>query len=223
VKDPKVYDVVMKRLFEDTHDDPLIRKEFLKHLAVAATGKHNARCFVSNIGFSGTGKSTLIKMMKFAYPGYADSIPMSAFNTGHFSKANDHNDSLLKFEHCRWLFTSEQSGTADCELVKKYTGGDPLNPRGCGQKMGKTFYAEATLFTMSNQPLRFDKQDDALMDRMKPFFWKNVFHHPSDPEESKKVQEDLLLLDTVEACEALDHILRDAFVTWQAEGCDVLG
>jgi hypothetical protein len=58
---------------------------------------------------------------------------------------------------------------------------------------------------------------------MKPFFWKNVFHHPSDPEESKKVQEDLLLLDTVQACEALDHILRDAFVTWQAEGCDVLG
>ena len=84
---------------------------------------------------------------------------MSAFNSGHFSKANDHNDSLLKFEHCRWLFTSEQSGgTADCELVKMYTGGDPLNPRGCGQKIGKTFYAEATLFAMSNQPLRFDKQ-----------------------------------------------------------------
>ena len=69
VKNQAVYDTVMRRLFEDTQDDPVIRKEFLKHLSVAATGKHNARCFISNIGFSGTGKSTLIKMMKFAYPG----------------------------------------------------------------------------------------------------------------------------------------------------------
>ena len=74
VKNQAVYDTVMRRLFEDTQDDPVIRKEFLKHLSVAATGKH--RCFVSTIGFSGTGKSTLIKMMKFAYPGCAVRYPL---------------------------------------------------------------------------------------------------------------------------------------------------
>ncbi len=100
--------------------------------------------------------------------------------------------------HRRWLFTSEQSGVADCELVKTYTGGDPLNPRGCGEKTGRTFYAQATLFTMSNQPLKFDKQDDALMSRMKPFFWKNVFVAPTSPEEMKSLTDDLALLDTIE-------------------------
>ncbi len=40
-------------------------------------------------------------MIRFAYPGYADSIPMSAFNVGRFAKANDHNDNLKKFEFCR--------------------------------------------------------------------------------------------------------------------------
>ena len=126
---------MFRLLFEDTHDDEAIRNEFWKYLAIASTGKYNSRCFISNVGFSGTGKSTLILMMMQAFPGYADSVAMSSFIVNKFSKANDHNDDLLKFEFCRWLFTSEQSGVADCELVKRYTGGDPLNPRGCGTRL----------------------------------------------------------------------------------------
>jgi hypothetical protein len=135
---------------------------------------------------------------------------MSSFIVNKFSKANDHNDDLLKFEFCRWIFTSEQSGVADCELVKKYTGGDSLNPRGCGSKTGRSFYAEAMLFTMSNGPLKFDKQDDALMKRLKPFFWKNEFKDSND--------EAVAILNTDEACDALDCILQDGYNLFKKEG-----
>ena len=60
------------------------------------------------------------------------------------------------------------------------------------------------------------------MNRMKPFFWKNVFRQPEDPVEQQQLAYDLLLLDTVDACQALDHILQDSFATWQVEVCDVL-
>lgn len=206
----EAYDEVFKILFVNTQSDEKERNELWKYLSVAATGKHNKRCMVNNIGLSGTGKSTLIHAFRSAFPGYADSVKMSAFIVTNFTKANDHNDDLLKFEHSRWLFTSEQTGVADCELVKSYTGGDFLNPRGCGSKTEKSFYPESLLFTMSNGPLKFNKQDDALLKRIKPFFWKNQFENPCD--------EAIQILNTVEGYEALDFIIQNGYELWKSEG-----
>lgn len=206
----ETYDEVFKILLIDTQSDEKERNELWKYLSVAATGKHNKRCMVNNIGLSGTGKTTLINAFLSAFPGYANDIKMSAFIVTNFTKANDHNDDLLKFEHSRWLFTSEQVGIADCELVKNYTGGDSLNARGCGSKAGKSFYSESLLFTMSNGPLKFNKQDDALLKRIKPFFWKNQFENSC---------EDIVkILNTTEGHEALDCIIQDGYELWKNEG-----
>jgi hypothetical protein len=210
VYNKKAYDEVFKLLFNDTQSDVKERNELWKYLSVAATGKQNKRCLVNNIGLSGTGKTTLINAFLAAFPGYANDIKMSAFIVTNFTKANDHNDELLKFENSRWLFTSEQVGTADCELVKNYTGGDSLNARGCGSKTGKSFYSESLLFTMSNGPLKFNKMDDALLKRIKPFFWKNQFENPC---------EDVVkILNTAEGYEALDCIIQDGYNLWKKEG-----
>ena len=210
VYNKKAYDEVFKLLFNDTQSDVKERNELWKYLSVAATGKHNKRCLVNNIGLSGTGKTTLINAFLAAFPGYANDIKMSAFIVTNFTKANEHNDELLKFENSRWLFTSEQVGIADCELVKNYTGGDSLNARGCGSKSGKSFYSESLLFTMSNGPLKFNKMDEALLDRIKPFFWKNQFKNPC---------EDVVkILNTAEGHEALDCIIQDGYNLWKKEG-----
>ena len=209
VYNENTYNEVFNLLFVNTQSDENERNELWKYLSVAATGRNNKRCMVNNIGLSGTGKSTLMNAFINAFPGYADSVKMSSFIVTNFTKANDHNDDLLKFEHSRWLFTSEQTGVADCELIKSCTGGDFLNPRGCGVKTEKPFCPESLLFTMSNQPLKFNKQDPGLLDRIKPFYWKNQFKGNDD--DSTKI------LETIEGFEALDHIIQKGYDLWKKE------
>jgi hypothetical protein len=206
----EMYDKVFKILFEDTHEDPLIRNEIWKSLSVAGSGRNPARCFINNIGPTRCGKSTIINHIIRSFPGYADSISLSSFVKNKFSKANDHNDALLKFEHNRWIFASEQpgGGVIDHDLVKQYTGGDRVSPRGCGTKSVSSFCPDATLITVSNSPLAFDKYDEATLDRLKVFEWTKQF--PVDDTVNTTLLDD-------KACEAMDHIIQRGYNLWLKE------
>ena len=204
---------VFQSLYIDPHDSEPVRNELWKTLSMGLTGRNVERGFSSCIAPTRCGKSTCINTNINAFSPYVNSISAQAFITSKFSKANDHNDSLLLLRDTRLLFTSEKpgGGLIDSELIKGITGGDKTSARGCGQKSEDAFYPESYLMAMGNGPLQFDNKDLAVQDRNKSFRWKKQFPVSSD----KSVE---LFLKSEEAKEAMDYIVDRGIKLYQTEG-----
>jgi hypothetical protein len=98
---------LVKTVFEDPHPNENIRKELLKSLAVASTGRNPDRRMWVHLGGTATGKSTLIDLFQCAYEGYFFILKAENLIAPRFVGNNDHCGWMIELSRVRFAMTSE--------------------------------------------------------------------------------------------------------------------
>ena len=207
IKNTEMFDRTLQTLFYAPHKKE-IAIELLKALGLAMTGRNPEEAEYDNLGNGSNGKSLLMEGFLEAFPGYAEPFNISTIRVDTHAKASEHSDSKVMMSDIRIGFASE--GTAgmlvDSEQFKRLTTQEPFYARECGEKQVKV-KPEMTLFSFGQQPLVFDKIDKAVQRRRRGFPWNVTFEKCQDGS--------LDFLKTVEAYEALDHIIQYGYDLWK--------
>lgn len=149
---------LMQQLFPSETNRAYVQRA----LGYALTGRADERVFFLLHGPSGTGKSTLTRLMTLVFGDYGCTASDATFKESQ----NDSTVSLHELRGKRFVATSElprDSGLNET-LLKRYTGADPITSRTHYQR-DLTWQPEGVLFVATNFLPRISGDDDALWRR----------------------------------------------------------
>jgi phage/plasmid primase, P4 family, C-terminal domain len=154
-----------EKFMEDVLPDPGMRDYVRRALGYTLLGDADRRSMFLIHGPSGTGKSTLMEIMRFIFGDYGITAASGAFRShrdGHIT-----ND-LHGLRGKRFVTTSETAETTsfDEDLLKRLTGRDRVESRELYQ-VNQEWTPECVLWLATNHPPRFNSDDDAIWRRAK--------------------------------------------------------
>ena len=176
------FSALMTELFPDEG----VRDYVQRALGYTLTGLSNERAFFLLHGPTGTGKSTLMKIMLQMFGDYGHVAAEDTFQVSQ----NMTTTSLHDLRKKRFVCTSELPRDAGMNenLLKRITGGDPINSRTLYQR-GMTWYPQCALFVATNFLPRISGDDDALWRRAKVIEMTQQFGVAGRPEHKHLAEE----------------------------------
>lgn len=159
---------------ESALPDPQTRNYVQRALGYSLLGDADQRALFVLYGPSGTGKSTLIEAMQYVFGSYGTTAQSGTFRAvrGDKTPTND----LHELRGRRFVTTSETAEGAnfDEELLKRLTGRDQVRSRALYQE-SQEWTPECTLWLATNNPPRFNSDDNAIWSRVKLIPMMTVF------------------------------------------------
>ena len=154
--------------------DEGMRSYVQRALGQTLTGDADQRSLFLIYGPSGTGKSTLMECMRDVFGSYGTTAQSGTFRApkGEKGPSND----LHELRGLRFVTTSETAeGTAfDEDLLKRLTGRDRVRSRALYQESIE-WVPECTIWVATNNPPKFNSDDDAIWRRTKLIPFTTVF------------------------------------------------
>jgi putative DNA primase/helicase len=154
--------------------DPQTRNYLQRALGYSLLGDADQRALFVLYGPSGTGKSTLIETMQYVFGSYGTTAQSGTFRAlkGDKTPSND----LHELRGRRFVTTSETAEGAnfDEELLKRLTGRDSVRSRALYQE-SQEWVPECALWLATNNPPRFNSDDNAIWSRVKLVPMMTVF------------------------------------------------
>ena len=154
--------------------DPQTRNYVQRALGYSLLGDADQRAMFVLYGPSGTGKSTLIETMQYVMGSYGTTAQSGTFRAlkGDKTPTND----LHELRGRRFVTSSETAEGAnfDEELLKRLTGRDGVRSRALYQE-SQEWIPECTLWLATNNPPRFNSDDNAIWSRVKLIPMLTVF------------------------------------------------
>jgi P4 family phage/plasmid primase-like protien len=154
--------------------DPQTRNYVQRALGYSMLGDADQRALFVLYGPSGTGKSTLIETIQHVFGSYGTTAQSGTFRAikGDKTPTND----LHELRGRRFVTTSETAEGAnfDEELLKRLTGRDQVRSRALYQE-SQEWTPECTLWLATNNPPRFNSDDNAIWSRVKLIPMMTVF------------------------------------------------
>ena len=154
--------------------DAETRNYLQRALGYSMLGDADQRALFVLYGPSGTGKSTLIETIQHVFGSYGTTAQAGTFRAikGDKTPTND----LHELRGRRFVTTSETAEGAnfDEELLKRLTGRDQVRSRALYQE-SQEWVPECTLWLATNNPPRFNSDDNAIWSRVKLIPMMTVF------------------------------------------------
>jgi putative DNA primase/helicase len=143
-------------------------------LGYSLLGDADQRSIFLIYGPSGTGKSTLIDTMREVFGEYGTTAGAGAFRASRNEQGP--NADLHALRGKRFVTTSETAENAsfDEDLLKRLSGRDRVTSRGLYEKSIE-WVPECTLWIATNNPPKFNSDDDAIWRRTKLIPFTTVF------------------------------------------------
>lgn len=162
--DPDAKALKFESFMSDVFPDELARDYAQRALGYSLLGEANQRAFFLLHGPSGTGKSTLTRLMRQLFGDYGHTASESTFLVSQ----SDSTTSLHELRGKRFVATSELPRDAGMNetLLKRVTGRDEITSRTLYQR-DQSWLPECVLFVATNHLPRISGDDDALWRRAK--------------------------------------------------------
>lgn len=162
--------------------DPEVRAYLQRWAGSSLLGKPNSKGLVNLIGPQDSGKSLFINAMLDVMDDYGKGVAARTF----LSKKNgDAGYDLHELKGARLITASEpgRGKQLDDDLVKTVTGSDAMRTR---EPYGRfvSWKPQCTIFIASNQAMRMDTADGALLNRIKPIRFPKSFKRVQAGDES---------------------------------------
>lgn len=172
--DPDAQCPNFEAFIETALPDPQTRTYVQRALGYSMLGDADQRALFVLYGPSGTGKSTLIETIQHVFGSYGTTAQSGTFRAlkGEKTPTND----LHELRGRRFVTSSETAEGAnfDEELLKRLTGRDQVRSRALYQE-SQEWTPELTLWLATNNPPRFNSDDNAIWSRVKLIPMMNVF------------------------------------------------
>ncbi|RPD37176.1 DNA primase, partial [Candidatus Liberibacter solanacearum] len=137
---------------------------FLRCVGMALLGGNKAQRFIHIRGVGGSGKSTLMNLIKFAFGNqYVMNAEASDIMQNRPPEAGKANPSIIRLMGSRIVIISEtnENDELNAARIKQMTGGDGITARLNYGNIYKEETASFTPFIVSNKPLFVRNPDDA--------------------------------------------------------------
>ncbi len=153
------------QFMEEVLPDPVMRDYVKRALGYTLLGDADRRSMFLIHGPSGTGKSTLMEIMRFIFGDYGHTAAQGTFK---FRRDGAITNDLHGLRGKRFVTTSETAETTafDEDLLKRLTGRDRVKSRELYEK-NQEWTPECALWLATNHPPRFNSDDDAIWRRAK--------------------------------------------------------
>jgi putative DNA primase/helicase len=162
-----------EKFMADAIPNPEMRAYVQRALGYSLLGKPGARSIFLIYGPSGTGKSTLVETIRAVFGEYGATAGSGTFRA---NPGNGPTPDLHALQGRRFVTTSETSETAtfDEDLLKRISGRDQITSRTLyGEPVEWT--PECALWVATNNPPKFNSDDDAIWRRTKLIPFTTVF------------------------------------------------
>ena len=154
----------------DVLPDEAMRSYVQRAIGYSLLGRVDQRAMFLVYGPSGTGKSTLMEIMRIVFGDYAVTAASGTFRAKREGQVT--ND-LHGLRGKRFVTTSEtaENTNFDEDTLKRLTGRDRISSRELYEK-NQEWTPECALWLATNHPPKFNSDDDAIWRRAKliPFF-----------------------------------------------------
>lgn len=169
-----------ERFMADAVPDPEMRAYVQRALGYSLLGRPGGRSIFLIYGPSGTGKSTLIETIEAVYGDYGATAGSGTFRQ---TTGNGPSPDLHALRGRRFVTTSETSEAAvfDEDLLKRLSGRDPVTSRTLYGKPVR-WTPECVLWVATNNPPKFNSDDDAIWRRTKLIPFTTVFRGANEIE-----------------------------------------
>jgi putative DNA primase/helicase len=163
-----------EKFMADAIPNPNMRSYIQRALGYSLLGDADQRSIFLIHGPSGTGKSTLIETMREVFGQYGTTAGAGAFRASRNEQGP--NTDLHALRGKRFVTTSETAENAsfDEDLLKRLSGRDRVTSRGLYEKPIE-WVPECTLWIATNNPPKFNSDDDAIWRRTKLIPFTTVF------------------------------------------------
>lgn len=169
-----------EKFMEDAVPDPDMRAYVQRALGYSLLGSPGGRSIFLIYGPSGTGKSTLIETIRSVFGDYGSTAASGTFRQ---SSNNGPTPDLHSLRGRRFVTTSETSESAvfDEDLLKRISGRDGVTSRTLyGEPV--EWIPECVLWVATNNPPKFNSDDDAIWRRTKLIPFTTVFRGDNEIE-----------------------------------------
>lgn len=170
-----------EKFMADAVPDPQMRAYVQRALGYSMLGRSSGRAIFLIYGPSGTGKSTLLNTIQAVMGDYGATAASGTFRP---TFTNGPTPDLHALRGRRLITTSETSETAtfDEDLLKRLSGGDSISSRPLyGEPV--EWKPECTLWLATNNPPKFNSDDNAIWKRAKLIPFTTVFHGEGEVED----------------------------------------
>jgi putative DNA primase/helicase len=163
-----------EKFMADAIPNDNMRAYIQRALGYSLLGDADQRSIFLIHGPSGTGKSTLIDTMREVFGEYGTTAGAGAFRASRNEQGP--NADLHALRGKRFVTTSETAENAsfDEDLLKRLSGRDRVTSRGLYEKSIE-WVPECTLWIATNNPPKFNSDDDAIWRRTKLIPFTTVF------------------------------------------------
>ena len=171
---PEAHCPRFEKFMADAIPNPNMRAYIQRALGYSLLGDADQRSIFLIHGPSGTGKSTLIETMREVFGQYGTTAGAGAFRASRNDQGP--NTDLHALRGKRFVTTSETAENAsfDEDLLKRLSGRDRVTSRGLYEKPIE-WVPECTLWIATNNPPKFNSDDDAIWRRTKLIPFTTVF------------------------------------------------
>lgn len=174
------------KFMTDAVPNPEMRAYVQRALGYSLLGRSGGRSIFLIYGPSGTGKSTLIETIQAVYGDYG-----ATAGSGTFRQSNDNGPSpdLHELRGRRFVTTSETSESAvfNEDLLKRLSGNDTISSRPLYGKPVQ-WSPECVVWLATNNPPKFNSDDNAIWKRTKLIPFNTVFLGPDEVEDYARSQ-----------------------------------
>lgn len=167
--------------------DVAMRRYVQRALGYTLLGDADQRSVFLIHGPSGTGKSTLMETIRDVFGDYGTTAAPSTFKAS--DRGNAPTSDLHGLRGKRFVTTSETSAGAqfDEDLIKRLSGRDQIKSRELYEKFVE-WTPECSLWLATNNPPKFNSDDDAIWKRAKLIPFLTVFTGEGErPDMARKV------------------------------------
>lgn len=181
---PQAICPTFERFMEQILPQESMRSYVQRALGYTLLGDSDQRALFLAYGPSGTGKSTLMEIMRLVLGGYASVASAGTFkSTREKAPSND----LHRLRGKRFVTSSEtaESASFDEDLLKRITGRDEISSRELYQEF-QEWTPECVLWLATNHPPRFSSDDDALWRRVKMIPFTTQFTDDEIPDMARR-------------------------------------
>ena len=202
IYDPQARYLLWDEFLEDAIPDPDTWSYVQKYAGMSLTGDASEDVIILVHGPGGTGKGTLrAAMMGALGPDYAATTDLSTFTSRR--DAHGPQPDLARLAGVRLVTIPEVEATGTVALLKRVTGGDPIQTRSHHQETFE-YVPQFTLWLMANDRPRVPDTDTGIWRRMREIPFTTVFS-PPDP--------------SIRLCLADPDVAGPAVLAWAVQGC----